>query len=157
MLLNLAGSSANATYTDYIGAGHDAGVTVTTCSNDETATGQKTVDGSGLSGGNHDRVWDNGWLGPDGDTNPNPARSSYDRWIKYDFGEVYSLADMWVWNSNGDVGGDYTTRGIKNVFIDYSLNGTSWIQLTYTQFPKANNSSSYSSQKIIHNPAIDYE
>ena len=51
LLLLLALSAvANATYTDYIGAGHDAGVTVTTCVDDDEADGGKTVDGSGLSG-----------------------------------------------------------------------------------------------------------
>ncbi|MHC4791210.1 MAG: chitobiase/beta-hexosaminidase C-terminal domain-containing protein, partial [Planctomycetota bacterium] len=136
---------ADATYTDYIGAGHNSGVTVTTCSNDDDADGDKTVDGSGLSGpsGTHDNLWINGWLGPETASNPNPARSSIGHWIQYDFGEPYTLADMWVWNSNGDAGGDYTGRGMKNVYIDYSLNGSTWTQLTSTQFSQATNSSSY--------------
>jgi len=90
LLLSLTIGVANATYTDYIGAGHDAGVTVTACSTDDTATGQKTVDGSGLSGGTHSTVWDDGWLAYQGASNPNPARSSYNYWIKYDFGELYN-------------------------------------------------------------------
>ncbi|MHC4456284.1 MAG: chitobiase/beta-hexosaminidase C-terminal domain-containing protein, partial [Planctomycetota bacterium] len=136
---------ANATYTDYIGAGHNSGVTVTACSVDDTATGQKTVDGSGLTGpsGTHSTVWDDGWLAFEGATNPNPARSSYTYWIRYDFGEPYNLADMWVWNSNGDTGADYTNRGLRNVYIDYSLNGSTWTPLTSTEFSQANNSSSY--------------
>ena len=142
LLLNLTIGVANATYTDYIGAGHDAGVTVTACSTDETATGQRTVDGSGLSGGNHSTVWDDGWLAYQGATNPNPARSSYDYWIKYDFGELYNLADMWVWNSN-EAG--YTDRGLNHVYIDYSTDGSSWSQLggSQFQFPQASGSSSY--------------
>jgi hypothetical protein len=146
LLAVLVISPAKATYTDYIGAGHDSGVTVDTCVDDDTATGYKTVDGSGLSGGNHNRVWDNGWLAYEGAPNPNSNRSGIDYWIKYDFGEVYDLTDMWVWNSNGDVGESYTDRGLKDVFIDYSLTGTSgsWTQLASTQFPQANNSDSYS-------------
>ncbi|UCF42461.1 MAG: lamin tail domain-containing protein [Planctomycetota bacterium] len=143
LLLGLTARVANATYTDYIGAGHDAGVTVTACSVDETATGQKTVDGSGLSGATHSTIWDDGWLAYQGASNPNPARSSYTYWIRYDFGEPYNLADMWVWNSNGDVGEDYTNRGLRNVYIDHSLNGSTWTALTSTEFSQATNSSSY--------------
>ncbi|MHC4498491.1 MAG: CotH kinase family protein, partial [Planctomycetota bacterium] len=141
LLLSFVGL-ANATYTDYIGAGHDSGVTVDTCINDETATGAKTVDGSGLSGpsGTHDTVWDHGWLAYAGATNPNSARSSYTYWIHYDLGQVYALADMWVWNSNED---GYTNRGLKNVYIDYSTNGSTWTPLTSTQFSEATGSGSY--------------
>jgi hypothetical protein len=121
LLLGLSAGVANATYTDYIGAGHYAGVTVTACSVDDTATGQKTVDGSGLTGpsGTHSTIWDDGWLAYQGASNPNPARSSYTYWIRYDFGEPYNLADMWVWNSNGDVGGNYTDRGLRNVYTKW--------------------------------------
>ena len=35
-------------YTDYIGAGHSEGITVTTSSNFLDATGIKTLDGSGM-------------------------------------------------------------------------------------------------------------
>ncbi|MHC4912491.1 MAG: hypothetical protein ACYTE5_05745, partial [Planctomycetota bacterium] len=145
LLLSLTINVANATYTDYIGAGHDANVTVTACSVDDTATGLKTIDGSGLTGpsGTHSTVWDDGWLAYQGASNPNPARSSYTYWIRYDFGEPYNLADMWVWNSNGDVGGNYTDRGLRNVYIDHSLNGSTWTALTSTEFSQATNSSSY--------------
>jgi hypothetical protein len=144
LLLNLTIGVANATYTDYIGAGHDAGVTVTACSVDEAAIGQKTVDGSGLSGpsGTHSTAWIDHWLAFDPDTNPNPARSSYDYWIKYDFGEPYNLADMWVWNYNED---GYTDRGLNHVYIDYSTDGSSWSQLggSQFQFPQASGLGSY--------------
>jgi hypothetical protein len=141
LLLNFVGP-ANATYTDYIGAGHNSGVSVATCINDGTAKGSKTVDGSGLSGpsGTHDIVWDNGWLAYTGAANPNPARSGYAYWIRFNFGEIYSLADMWIWNSNEDYN---TDRGFKNVYIDYSLNGSSWTQLINTQFSEATGLESY--------------
>jgi hypothetical protein len=140
LLLSLTIGVVNATYTDYIGAGHDTGVTVTACGVDEEAIGQKTVDGSGLSGGNHSADWIDHWLTYDSSTNPNPTRSSYDYWIKYDFGETYSLADMWVWNYN-----EITNRGLNHVYIDYSTDGSSWSQLGSStfQFPEASGSSSY--------------
>ena len=143
LLLGLAAGVANATYTDYIGAGHDAGVTVTACSTDETATGQKTVDGSGLNlSDEHSIIWDDGWLAYQGAPNPNPARSSYDYWIKYDFGELYNLADMWIWNSNEDC---CTNRGLNHVYIDYSTDGSSWSQLggSQFQFSEATGTSNY--------------
>ncbi len=46
---SLMAYSANAAYTDYIGAGHNSGITATAYHADETATGQKTIDGSGGS------------------------------------------------------------------------------------------------------------
>lgn len=134
--------TVNATYTDYIGAGHHTGVTVTASSVDDEATAQKTVDGSGLSGpsGTHDTDWANHWLGPESSSNPNPARSSYGYWIQYDFGEVYNFSNMWVWNYNE---GSYSSRGLKNVIIDYSTDGSSWTELNTTQFPEASGSGSY--------------
>lgn len=100
LFLALTAGQANATYTDYIGAGQDDGVTVTAYFVDETATGAKTVDGSGLTGpsGTHSDEWNDHWCSwEDGGATPrpgpNPARGN-SFWIHYDFGEVYSLAEM---------------------------------------------------------------
>jgi len=146
---------ADATYTDYIGAGHGDGVTVTACSEDDgIAVGQNTVNGSGLSGpsGTHDTDWANHWLSVENGTaaNPNPARSTYGYWIKYDFGEVYNLSNMWVWNYNEQ---GVTSRGPKNVIIDYSTDGSSWTELTATQFSEATGSGSYAG---FTNPDLNF-
>ena len=53
-------------------------------------------------------------------------------WVMFDFGSVYSLDKMYVWNMNqiSETVGDLTTRGFKNVKIEYSENGTDWTALT---------------------------
>jgi len=124
-------------YTDYVGAGQATDVSVTQSSNDETATGTKTIDGSGLSSGNHDTTWDNGWISHDVAANPNPARGS-GHWIRYDLGYIYSLGLLHVWNSN-ETG--YTDRGLNSVTIDYSEDDTNWTELGTFTFQQAPGSS----------------
>lgn len=74
--------------------------------------------------------------------NPNPARSAYKNWIRYDFSNIYEFQTSRIWNYN--VTGE-TDKGFKNVVIDYSLDGTTWHQLggTYT-WPQAPGTSDYS-------------
>ena len=142
LLLALTASPAKAAYTDYIGAGHDDGVTATASSIDEAAVPQNTVNGSGLTGGTHSTNWGDTWT-TNGDSgnppavSPNPARG-IGQWIHYDLGSQYQLTLMHVWNAN-----EVTNRGFNNVTIDYSTNGSTWTELgTYT-WPKASGSSSY--------------
>ena len=85
---------------------------------------------------------DNSWLscGSSG-ANPNPIRSSQNRWIMYDLNNIYTLDGTRVWNYN--VAGE-TTKGFKNVTIDYSLDGTNWTQLGGSYFwPLAPGTSDY--------------
>lgn len=55
--------------------------------------------------------------------NPNSARSSYKNWVLYDFNSPYTFQDTRVWNYN--VTGQ-TNKGFKSVYVDYSLDGTTW-------------------------------
>jgi len=126
-------------YTDYIGAGHDTDVVATVSLGD----GQLTVDGSGLVGDEHSTEWDDGWIHygqpPVPAPSPNPARGD-GFWIHYDLGYLYTLADMWVWNSNESC---CTDRGFKDLVIDYSFNGSTWIELGTFQWPEASGSDNY--------------
>jgi hypothetical protein len=74
--------------------------------------------------------------------NPNPARASFNRWIRYDFGEPYLINGTRIWNYN--VTGD-TDKGFRQVYIDYSQDGNTWTSLpgTYT-WPQASGTSDYS-------------
>ncbi|AWV99274.1 PA14 domain-containing protein [Arcticibacterium luteifluviistationis] len=87
---------------------------------------------------------ENSWLSCGGGTaaNPNPARSSLNRWIKYDFSNQYKFANSRIWNYN--VAGE-TTKGFKNVVVDYSVDGITWQALggTYA-WPQAPGDSDYS-------------
>jgi hypothetical protein len=58
-------------------------------------------------------------------------------WIQYEFDQIYTLTNMWVWNYNQDVtgGGDLrTNRGFNECTIEYSTNGTDWTTLGSTHF-----------------------
>jgi zona occludens toxin (predicted ATPase) len=57
LLLLITATQTYATYTDYIGAGHDDGVTADASSVDEEAVAQNTVNGSGISGSTHSNTW----------------------------------------------------------------------------------------------------
>jgi len=88
----------------------------------------------------HSNTTDDNWLSCTEEINPNPNRST-GHWILYDFGYNYELTSMYVWNYN--VAG-YTNRGIKDVYIDYSTDGSTWTELSYTQFQEADGTNSYS-------------
>ena len=73
------------------------------------------------------------WVSCQTATNPNPARGN-SHWVMYDLGYVYSIGPTYFWNFN--VMGQ-TNRGMKNLIIDYSLNGTNWTQATTFQLSQA--------------------
>ncbi len=127
-------------FSDYLGAGHTTGITVTQSSSDGTSTGLKTIDGSGLTGNAHDTSEFSAWQSPDTAANPNPARGT-GHWIQYDFGQLYTLGMLHVWNHNETC---CTTRGMQSVKIDYSQDGSTWIELTgVPNFPQAPGNNSY--------------
>ena len=114
---------------DFIGAGNATDVKVTASSEDETATAQKTVDGSGLNGNQHSTVWDDGWIG----------LGTEGQWIKYDLGHVYSLGASHIWNFN-----EVPDRGVKNVTISYSNDDVTYTVWGTAFFEKASGQTDYS-------------
>ncbi len=84
---------------------------------------------------------ENTWQSCTSAPNPNTARSSATHWIKYSFEDVYILKDSRVWNFNVP---DETSKGFKNVVVDYSNDGTTWTALgsTYT-WPQAPGTTDY--------------
>jgi len=146
LLFLLTAVRAKATYTDYIGAGHDEGVTADASSFDYDsptvgAFPQNTVNGTGISGNTHSTLWEDTWTSLAGTTapSPNPARGT-GHWLHYDLGQVYQLALMHVWNDNEE---GQTDRGFNSVTIDYSVNGSTWIELETDNWPEASGSGSY--------------
>ena len=81
------------------------------------------------------------WVSCTPAANPNAARSTAQHWIRYDLGELHKLQATRVWNYN--VQGE-TNKGFKTVFVDYSVDGTTWQQLggAYT-WPQAPGNSQY--------------
>lgn len=84
------------------------------------------IDGSGMSGqaslsdthDNHNSAFTM-WH-----TGANPGETA---WVQVDLGDIYPLDEMYIWNLNQQ---NHAGRGLKNVRIEYSLNGSSWTALT---------------------------
>ncbi len=90
---------------------------------------EKTVDGSGLNAdGQHSTLNTDMWVG-----SPPAGESAY---IEYEFDRVYKLYKLHVWNYN------LTFEllfgfGFKDVTIEYSQDGLTWIVLKDAQFAQA--------------------
>jgi len=80
---------------------------------------EKTVDGSGLdkNDGHSTDVKHMWWSLP-----------TAQHWIQYEFDKIYTLHDMWVWNSNQIIE-PLIGFGAKTVKIEYSTDGTKWTEL----------------------------
>jgi len=109
----LAASSADAALISVVGA------TNSTSENGNTAA-DKSIDGSGLSGGMHDVQFQQHWV------SNNNAGNAPDQWIQWDLGALYTLDSIHVWNLNQNAGGagDQTAAGINQLDIYFSSNAT---------------------------------
>ena len=88
---------------------------------------------------NGSNVWNESWVSCQISTNPNSQRGT-SHWIHYEFEQAESIEDLWVWNANraGEIG-----WGAKDVIIDYSTDGNTWISLGDFTFPQANGAANY--------------
>lgn len=99
-------------------------VTATASSSLLDSTGpQKTIDGSGLDGDLHSTNMEDMWLSDS--LGPQPT------WIEFQFDKVYKLHEMWVWNQNQVIESSIG-YGLKNVTIEYSLDGIGYTTLGTT-------------------------
>ncbi len=120
-------------------------VAVTASSSQSADNGpEKTIDGSGLNAADQHSTLDTTmWISSvDG---PKPA------WIRYDFGQVCKLYQMWIWNSNQPVETS-VGYGAKDVTVEYSTDGNTWTPLPdVSQFARATGKADYS-----HNTTVDF-
>jgi len=102
----------------------------------------KTVDGSGLdTNDGHSTdildMWQSMFVSP--------------HWIQYEFDTVYTLHELWVWNSNSGVE-PVIGFGAKTVTIEYSTDGTTWTALANVpEFARAPGKPDY-----VHNTTISF-
>ncbi|MBK9736219.1 MAG: T9SS type A sorting domain-containing protein [Saprospiraceae bacterium] len=104
----------------------------------------------------HSTTLSEAWLSCQTAVSPNPARGS-GHWIKYDLGDTYALQTSKFWNfntparvnsynnepwSNSPLQGKLED-GMKDVLIDISINGTTWVEWGRFNIPKAPGSSFY--------------
>lgn len=70
---------------------------------------------------------------------PNSTRGD-SHWIQYDLGYIYPITSTYIWNYNVF---EQTDKGFKDVFIDYSLDGETWIELGSFTFQEGTGSNFY--------------
>ncbi|NQV36144.1 MAG: discoidin domain-containing protein, partial [Phycisphaeraceae bacterium] len=92
---------------------------VTASSSNATSTPSAIVNGAGLDGNIHSNNPDGMWLSASPDSTP---------WLMFEFHNIQKLDQMHIWNSNSSAEGAIGW-GIKDVNIEYSINGADWTGL----------------------------
>ena len=83
-------------------------------------------------------LWENTWESCELSQSPNPNRGQ-GHWIMYDLGKQYTLSTTRIWNSNIDL-----EKGVRNLIVDYSLDGDNWTFLDSIEISKAEGNLEYS-------------
>ncbi len=126
----------NTTHEDFV-----TNVTAT-ASSQNYGSASDTLNDNGLYGMEH-IVYPYGysWITADGGgTGAHPvdgSTSGWGAWIAYQFDAVYAIGNMYIWNQNQIYNSDLTNRGLKNVTVQYSTNGSTWTTLGSYVIPKA--------------------
>ena len=82
-------------------------------------------------------LWINTWESCETKQSPNSNRGE-GHWIMYDLGKVYTIGTSRLWNSNIEL-----DKGIKQLIVDYSIDGTSWTFLDTLEVAQAQGNSEY--------------
>ncbi len=103
---------------------------------------EKTVNGSGLDQNDgHSTNANDMWL----------SQGKPPQWIQYQFDQVYTLHELWVWNSNQLVE-PFIGFGAKSAKIEYSTDGTTWTPLAgVPEFARAPGQPGY-----VHNTTVSF-
>ncbi len=131
-----------------------AGITVTASSVGEPNEDMQpvnTVNGSGLDGDLHSADMTDMWLsvpgGGGGAGNASPSGSTGPAWIAYELPRLYKLHQMLVWNYNAFTNED---RGMRNVTIEYSVDGSEYTSLGSThEFKRAPGADDYAANTTV--------
>ncbi len=115
-------------------------ITVTASPSQVNMGPEKTIDGSGLDKSDgHSTSGTDMWLSTTGP-----------HWIQYQFDKIYTLHELWVWNSNQPIE-SFIGFGAKTVKIEYSVDGTKWTQLANApEFAKATGKPGYTANTIVN-------
>jgi hypothetical protein len=101
-----------------------------------------TADGSGLTDDLHGIASATMWGTSASATGP--------AWIQYDFDQPYKLHEMWVWDYNSEF--EYVLGfGMKDVTVEYSIDGTTWQTLGDYVFAQAPGTAGYA-----HNTTVSF-
>ena len=83
--------------------------------------------------------WKKSWVSCQKSENPNPARP-ISHWLLYEFTENHAIDSSRIWNANRT---GESNMGAKEVVVDYSTDGITWLELGTYNFPKAPESDDY--------------
>jgi len=116
---------------------------IATASNSDAGYGpEHTIDGSGLDAADqHSIDAADMWLATSDGVAP--------VWIQYEFDRVLKLYELWVWNYNVMFEA-VLGYGLKDVTVEYSLDGVEWMALGDFEFAKGTAKAGYT-----HNTTID--
>lgn len=111
-----------------------------------------TIDESGLTGDQHDNQFQgNGmWLSQEfggGSAANNPAGLAGPAWLLYSFSQPHTFDELWVWNHNQQ---SLTNRGLRNVSIHISYNGSDWTKWGDVELAQAPGTAGYAPGNIIN-------
>jgi hypothetical protein len=117
-------------------------ITATASSSQPNMGPEKTVDGSGLDQSDgHSTDGKDMWL----------SKGTQPNWVQYEFDKVYTLHELWVWNSNQPVE-PILGFGARTVKVEYSTDGTTWTTLTdVPEFARAPGQPGY-----VHNTTVSF-
>lgn len=87
----------------------------------------------------HNTNWFDAWTSCTPSPNPNTARGD-GHWILYNLGHLYELKDSKFWNANHP---DFLQDGLKDVVIDYSVDGINWEEWGTFTLPMATGDKTY--------------
>ena len=117
-------------------------VTATASSSDKPSLGpENTVNGSGLDE-NDLHSWDAEAMWLSSRTGPQPT------WIQYEFDKACKLLEMWVWNYNVEFE-VVLGFGLRDVTVEYSLDGIEWMVLTDTEFARGPSAEGYAHDTVV--------
>jgi hypothetical protein len=115
-------------------------ITATASSSNSADEGpENTINGSGLDADDLHSI-----LGTDMWFSASEPRGA---WIQYEFDKVYKLHEIWVWNSNRE--GLNTIYGLKDVTIEYSVDGDTYTPLGTYEFAQAPGVAGYAHNTIV--------
>ena len=83
--------------------------------------------------------WTESWTSCSTSANPNAARNN-SHWILYEFDTPHYITTSHIWNANRT---GESSEGLRDVIIDYSLDGSTWVQLGSYTFSKGTESENY--------------
>ncbi len=116
-------------------------VVATASASDAGADAQNAVNGSGLNAADQHSVdAADMWLATGDGTSP--------IWIQFEFDRIYKLYEMWIWNYNV-MFETVLGFGVKDVTVEYSLDGVEWTLFGDVEFAKATAKADYAHNTTI--------